>query len=44
MGCREKKETTVEDFISAAEFLINNGYTNPAKIVANGASNGGLTG
>ena len=44
MGCREWKENCVNDFIAAADFLVDNKYTAPNKIIANGASNGGLTG
>ena len=44
MGCREKKENTVSDFVAAAEYLIDKGYTTSSKIIANGASNGGLIG
>ena len=44
MGRGELKQNTVDDFIAAAEYLIENGYSSPDKIIANGASNGGLTG
>lgn len=39
---RCKKQNVFNDFISAAEFLINNEYTNPNKIAIVGGSNGGL--
>lgn len=41
-GKRLNKQTTFNDFIAAAEFLIKNYYTNPSKIAAMGASHGGL--
>jgi prolyl oligopeptidase len=31
-----------DDFISAAEWLVENGYTNPDKMAIQGSSNGGL--
>jgi prolyl oligopeptidase len=41
-GVLEKKQNSIDDFISAAEWLIQNGYTNPAKLAIYGNSNGGL--
>ncbi len=39
---RAKKQTTFDDFISAAEYLIKIRLTNPDKIAINGTSHGGL--
>lgn len=41
-GTKMQKQNVFNDFISAAEFLINNEYTNPNKIAIVGGSNGGL--
>ena len=41
-GKREKKQNCFNDFIAAAEWLIDNGYTKPSKLAIRGASNGGL--
>jgi len=41
-GIKMKKQNVFDDFISAAEHLINSGYTNPAKLAIRGGSNGGL--
>lgn len=41
-GMRLKKQTVFDDFISAAEFLINEKYTSPDFLAAQGGSNGGL--
>ena len=40
-GIRENRPTVFRDFIAAAEFLIDSGYTSPSKIAITGASNGG---
>lgn len=36
------KQTSINDFIDAAQFLINSAYTSPSKLGATGGSNGGL--
>lgn len=41
-GTKMQKQNVFNDFISAAEYLINNEYTNPEKIAIVGGSNGGL--
>jgi len=41
-GRGENKQKSFDDFIAAAEFLIQKNYTNSRKLAATGASNGGL--
>jgi len=41
-GMHEKKQNVFDDFIAAAEWLIRNGYTKPARLAIRGSSNGGL--
>ncbi|MGO9262297.1 MAG: prolyl oligopeptidase family serine peptidase [Bryobacteraceae bacterium] len=41
-GMFEKKQNVFDDFIAAAEWLIANKYTRPARIAIEGGSNGGL--
>lgn len=38
----EKKQTTFDDFIAAAEWLIANKYTDSSRLAVEGGSNGGL--
>ncbi|MBV9489241.1 MAG: S9 family peptidase [Verrucomicrobia bacterium] len=41
-GTRERKQNVFDDFFAAAETLISERYTNPAKLAIVGGSNGGL--
>jgi prolyl oligopeptidase len=41
-GMKEKKQNVFDDFITAAEWLIANNYTQPQKLAIGGGSNGGL--
>lgn len=41
-GMFEKKQNVFDDFTAAAEWLIENKYTRPARLAIEGASNGGL--
>jgi prolyl oligopeptidase len=41
-GMFEKKQNVFDDFIAAAEWLIANKYTKPARLAIEGGSNGGL--
>lgn len=41
-GTRERKQTTFDDFIAAAEWLIAERWTSPDKLAIYGRSNGGL--
>jgi prolyl oligopeptidase len=41
-GMKEKKQNVFDDFLYAAHWLIDNRYTNPAKLAVSGGSNGGL--
>ena len=41
-GMLEKKQNVFDDFYAAAEWLIDNNYTNPDRIAIRGGSNGGL--
>jgi prolyl oligopeptidase len=41
-GKKLNKQNVFDDFIAAAEFLIREKYTSPARLAINGGSNGGL--
>lgn len=41
-GTKLKKQNVFDDFIASAEWLIANKYTSPARLAAQGGSNGGL--
>jgi prolyl oligopeptidase len=41
-GTGVKKQNVFDDFIAAAEWLVANKYTSPAKLAISGGSNGGL--
>ena len=41
-GTKLLKQNVFDDFIAAAEWLINNDYTKPSKLAIQGGSNGGL--
>ena len=41
-GTKLKKQNVFDDFIAAAEYLVEEGYTNPDRLAIFGGSNGGL--
>jgi len=41
-GTKERKQNVFDDFAAAAEFLVREKYTTPARLAIRGGSNGGL--
>ena len=41
-GTQLRKQNVFDDFIACAQWLIDRGYTRPARLAINGGSNGGL--
>ncbi len=41
-GMRENKQNVFDDFIAAAEWLVDNKWTDPGRLAISGGSNGGL--
>jgi prolyl oligopeptidase len=41
-GKRHNRQNSFDDFIAAAEWLVDNGYTSPEKLAISGGSNAGL--
>ncbi|EMD31833.1 hypothetical protein CERSUDRAFT_88707 [Gelatoporia subvermispora B] len=41
-GTKERKVNCFDDFIAAAQFLVDKKYAAPGKVILNGGSNGGL--
>jgi prolyl oligopeptidase len=41
-GTKERKQNVFDDFIAAADYIVNQGYTKRDRLVIDGRSNGGL--
>ena len=41
-GTRERKQNVFDDFVAAAEYLLDQGYTSKERLALRGGSNGGL--
>ncbi|HTY07856.1 MAG TPA: prolyl oligopeptidase family serine peptidase, partial [Candidatus Edwardsbacteria bacterium] len=41
-GMRDRKQNVFDDFIAAAQWLVDSKYTSPGRLAISGASNGGL--
>jgi prolyl oligopeptidase len=41
-GMRDRKQNVFDDFVAAAEWLVENKYTRPGRLAIQGGSNGGL--
>ena len=41
-GMRQHKQNVFDDFIAAAQWLVDSGYTRPERLAISGGSNGGL--
>lgn len=41
-GTKTNKQNVFDDFIAAAQWLVDNGYTRPSRLAIGGRSNGGL--